>query len=371
MPAPQCQSETYTFENISKSLAEYTTYLGDSKDTAWTYSGSPLQYGDNLLLTMPANSAGSVLMSTKYVWYGKVSATVKTARDQGVITAFIFLSDVKDEIDYEFVGKDLYTAQTNIYWEALPYYGNSGNISNITDTYDDWHTYTVDWSPDQIQWSVDGVVGRTKTRASTWNSTSGLYNYPQTPARVQLSVWPGGASSQAPGTIAWAGGPIDWSSPDIQQSGYYYMQVSKVEIDCYNPPSGAAGSGSVSYIYNSDTTSFLNTSVELSDKGTTLKSQLGTGTNTTAAPSGTASATAVSNPNVGNAGGGSADGNRGGSGGSGSSGSASTTGDSGTSFSQGGGSSSSEASNFRGYSRIVASWSAVMGLVVGGIFVLL
>jgi hypothetical protein len=109
----------------------------------------------------------------------------------------------------------------------------------------------------------------------------------------------------------------------------------------------------------------------VSDKGTTLKSQLGTGTNTTAAPSGTASATAVSNPNVGNAGGGSADGNRGGSGGSGSSGSASTTGDSGTSFSQGGGSSSSEASNFRGYSRIVASWSAVMGLVVGGIFVLL
>lgn len=106
----------------------------------------------------------------------------------------------------------------------------------------------------------------------------------------------------------------------------------------------------------------------VSDKGTTLKSQLGTGTNTTAAPSGTASATAVSIPNAGNGGGGSADGDRGGSG---SSGSASTTGNSGTSFSQGGGSSSSEASNFRGYSRIVASWSAVMGLVVGGIFVLL
>jgi hypothetical protein len=89
MPAPQCQSETYTFENISKSLAEYTTYLGDSNTTAWTYSGNPLQYGENLLLTMPANSAGSVLMSTKYVWYGKVSATLKTARDQGVITAFM------------------------------------------------------------------------------------------------------------------------------------------------------------------------------------------------------------------------------------------------------------------------------------------
>jgi beta-glucanase (GH16 family) len=40
-------------------------------------------------MTMPANSAGTVLMSTIYMWYGKVSATVKTSRDQGVVTAFM------------------------------------------------------------------------------------------------------------------------------------------------------------------------------------------------------------------------------------------------------------------------------------------
>lgn len=274
MPAPQCQSKTYTFENITKSLADYTAYLGDPKEADWTYSGYPLQYGNNALLTMPANSAGSVIMSTSYVWYGKVSATLKTARDQGVVTAFMyrlfdcwadfsFMSDVKDEIDYEFVGKDLTTAQTNIYWEALPYYGNSGNISDITDTFADWHTYTVDWTPDQITWSVDGKTHRTKTRASTWNDTSKLYNYPQTPARVQLSLWPGGASSQAQGTIDWAGGPINWSGQDIQNSGYYYMQVSKVEVQCYDPPSGAAkdGSGDVSYVFDSTSTDFVNSSV--------------------------------------------------------------------------------------------------------------
>ena len=174
-----------------------------------------------------------------------------------------FLSDVQDEIDFEFVGKDLATAQTNIYWQALAYYGNSANITNLTDTFENWHTYTVDWQPDQIIWSVDGVVGRTKTRASTWNSTSGLYNYPQTPARIQLSVWPGGASGQAAGTIAWAGGAIDWSSPDIQQAGYYYMQVQSVSVECYSPPDGTAkqGNGSVSYIYDDKTTTFLNNSV--------------------------------------------------------------------------------------------------------------
>ena len=179
------------------------------------------------------------------------------------LLTFSFLSDVKDEIDYEFVGKDLENAQTNIYWQALPYYGNSANISNLTDTFDEWHTYTVDWQPDQIIWSVDGVAHRTKTRASTWNSTSGLYNYPQTPARVQLSLWPGGASNQAQGTIDWAGGPINWGSPDIQQYGYYYMQVQSVAVECYSAPDGTErqGNGSVSYIYDDKTTTFLNNSV--------------------------------------------------------------------------------------------------------------
>jgi beta-glucanase (GH16 family) len=173
------------------------------------------------------------------------------------------MSDVKDEIDYEFVGADLSTAQTNIYFEALPFYGNSANITNITDTFSDWHTYEVDWQQDQITWSVDGAIHRTKTRASTWNDTSKLYNYPQTPSRIELSIWPGGAANQAPGTIAWSGGAIDWSSSDIQSSGYDYMQISKVDVQCYGAPSGDAkqGSGDVSYVYNTGTTTFTNDTV--------------------------------------------------------------------------------------------------------------
>jgi len=277
---------------------------------------------------------------------------------------------------------DLNTAQTNLYWQALPYYGNSANITNITDTFDDWHTYSVNWQPDQITWAVDGVVGRTKTRASTWNSTSGLYNYPQTPSRVQLSIWPGGASDQAPGTIAWAGGAINWSSQDIQSNGYYYMQVQSVSVTCASPLSGTAeqGNGSVSYVYDTSTTQFLNNSVIrmspagetrvnqiVSDKGTTLLSQLGSGTNTTAAPPGGASASSApgsSGPQVN--GGGSAEGNRGGgSNAPAAPGSTST----GTSFSQGGG--TSQASTFRGVSQVVAVWSAVVGVIVGGMFTLL
>jgi len=92
-----------------------------------------------------------------------------------------------------------------------------------------------------------------------------------------------------------------------------------------------------------------------------LLSQLGSGTNTTAAlPSGSSSSSAASNgPQIN--GGGSAEGNRGGS-----SDSPSSTE---TGFQQGG--EKSQASSFRRISHIVAVWSGVVTLVVGGMFTLL
>jgi len=104
----------------------------------------------------------------------------------------------------------------------------------------------------------------------------------------------------------------------------------------------------------------------VSDKGTVLKSQLGSGTNTTAAASGTASATAIADPNAGNIGGGSAEGNRGDSA---IPGSAAGPSSGGTTFSQGGG--TSEGSTIRSFARVVALWSGVLGLVVGAMFTLL
>lgn len=59
------------------------------------------------------------MATTTYVWYGNVKATLKSSRGKGVVTAFILLSDVKDEIDFEFVGADLKTAQSNFYYQGI------------------------------------------------------------------------------------------------------------------------------------------------------------------------------------------------------------------------------------------------------------
>lgn len=44
---------------------------------------------------------------------------MKSSRGAGVVAAFILLSDVKDEIDFEFVGADLQTAQSNYYFQGI------------------------------------------------------------------------------------------------------------------------------------------------------------------------------------------------------------------------------------------------------------
>jgi len=82
-------------------------------------SGTPLQYQNSVLLTMAQDTVGTLLASTHYVWYGKVTAKFATSAGAGVVTAFILLSDVKDEIDFEFVGVELQSAQTNFYSQGV------------------------------------------------------------------------------------------------------------------------------------------------------------------------------------------------------------------------------------------------------------
>ena len=43
---------------------------------------------------------------------------VKTGRWNGVVTAFITMSGIKDEIDWEFPGADTTTGQTNFFWQG-------------------------------------------------------------------------------------------------------------------------------------------------------------------------------------------------------------------------------------------------------------
>lgn len=119
VPAPVCESKTYKMDSLD-GIVDVGKYLGDPKTADWVAQGEPLAYNGNVLLTMPPKSVGTVLATTSYMWYGTVKAKMKTSRGAGVVTAFILFSDVKDEIDYEWVGVDLSVAQTNYYFQGIP-----------------------------------------------------------------------------------------------------------------------------------------------------------------------------------------------------------------------------------------------------------
>jgi len=144
-----------------------------------------------------------------------------------------------------------------------------------------------------ITWSIDGQVGRTKKRSDTWNATSNQWMYPQTPARVQLSLWPAGLSSNGQGTVDWAGGLVDWNSADIKNNGYYYASFESVTMSCYNSTSAPGTNKGTSYYYNGY--SGTNDTVVDSSNSTVLASFQGTGLNMKAGKvSGSGTGTATS-----------------------------------------------------------------------------
>ncbi|KAF5566122.1 murein transglycosylase [Fusarium phyllophilum] len=273
VPAPVCEDRKMKMNSLD-SIVDIGKYLGDSSKADWVAQGEPVVFQNNVLLTMPKDSVGTLLSSTVYMWYGNVKARFKTSRGAGVITAFILFSDVKDEIDYEFVGTELTDAQTNYYFQGITNYENSENIT-LSDTFANFHDYEIRWTPDKIEWWVDGKLGRTLQKSDTWNATSKNFDFPQTPSRVQLSLWPGGKEGNAEGTVAWAGGPIDWDAPDIQKSGYYFATFSDVEIECYNAKSGPGTNSGTSYWYK-DAAGTNDTIVD-GDKRHTIASLMATG----------------------------------------------------------------------------------------------
>lgn len=234
MPMPRMNSFEESFTNLDR-IGEISDYLGNSSEYDWVYSGYIDSYDDALLIQMPNGTTGTVVSSTKYLWYGKVGATIKSSRDDGVVTAFITFSDVEDEIDFEFVGYNLTNPQTNFYAMGILNYSNAAN-SSTTNTFSNWHYYQIDWDEDELSWLIDGETVRTLKREDTWNSTTERYDYPQTPSRIEFSLWPGGDSSNGLGTIEWAGGEISWDTQDIQEYGYYYAYVKNVTVEAYDLP---------------------------------------------------------------------------------------------------------------------------------------
>ena len=124
VPGPVCKSGTYGLDSLTP-VQSIDKYLGDSSKIDWQSQGMPAIYTDpsngkkSTLLTMAQGTVGTLLASTHYVWYGKICTKATTAQGKGVVTAFILMSDVKDEIDFEWIGVDTGHVQSNFYSQGV------------------------------------------------------------------------------------------------------------------------------------------------------------------------------------------------------------------------------------------------------------
>ncbi|KIY73018.1 glycoside hydrolase family 16 protein, partial [Cylindrobasidium torrendii FP15055 ss-10] len=254
---PLCVDATYSFANDDRVLNNATYWDGNATAYDWVVDKGAIfntnSSGGELALVLTEANGGTRISSTRYVHYGSITATLKTGRWGGVVTAFITMSDIKDEIDWEFPGAATTEGQTNYFWQGvIPTGENHGTtVKDLSDTYSNYHDYTIDWQPDALTWSIDGNVVRTLKQSDTVDS-NGVANYPSTPSRVQLSIWPAGTNASAQGTIDWAGGEINWSDPDYTSAGHFYALVKEVSIKCADPEK--AGADITSYVYNANIT---------------------------------------------------------------------------------------------------------------------
>ncbi|KAH6962794.1 concanavalin A-like lectin/glucanase domain-containing protein [Fusarium avenaceum] len=188
------------------------------------------------------------LQSNWYMFFGRLEVHMKAAPGQGIVSSIVFLSDVLDEVDWEFLGGRDAEVQTNYYGKA-----STDNTQSMTfaapNNQAEFHNYTVHWTQESIEWYVNDVAVRTLK----YSDADGGETFPQTPMRVKLGIWAGGDPDNAEGTIEWAGGETDYDGVP------YTMTVQKIKIENLNPAE--------SYTYSDDSGSYKSIKFDKKDNG--------------------------------------------------------------------------------------------------------
>lgn len=131
---------------------------------------------------------------------------MKASHGQGIVSSFVLESSTLDEVDWEWIGSDYKSVQSNYFGKGNTTTYDRAQFHDVDSPQNGFHTYTVDWTPEYLAWSVDGAEVRRLKRGEA----NGGSNYPQTPMKVKLGNWVAGGSTKAEDTVKWAGGLAQW-----------------------------------------------------------------------------------------------------------------------------------------------------------------
>ncbi len=163
---------------------------------------------------------GAEIFTAQGETYGKFVMRVKAAKASGVISNFFLWKDGSEmdsifweEVDVEIFGKNNATSwQSNI----ISGLGNKQFSEQVhqsnTSFGDGYHTFAIEWTPNQLRWTVDGQVIRT--------TNGGQASDIKSPSQFRINFWP-------PNNPEWVG---NWNDSVLP----LHMFVNWAEYYSYN-----------------------------------------------------------------------------------------------------------------------------------------
>lgn len=221
MKPAKCESKAYKFDE--KRISTRDDYDGDFEKYDFIITGD-YDLKDGKLILKLNKDKGSKVMLTRYAKFATISAKMKSGHSKGVISSFITMSDVKDEIDFEWVGSNTNEIQTNFYYRGVLDHKNGNKTITPIDTHKEFQDYTIDWQSDGIDWKVGN---------STIRKMNNKEKLPNTPSRIELGIWNGGSGAE--GTKEWAGGEVNFGEAERKDSkgnGYFTIEIESLSVKC-------------------------------------------------------------------------------------------------------------------------------------------
>jgi hypothetical protein len=151
---------------------------------------------------------GGELFTQQEYKYGKFEARMKMAAASGTVSSMFLYqngSEIADgrpwvEVDIEVLGKQPNSFQSNIITGKAGAQITSEKFHDVNPAADqDFHTYAIEWTPNYVRWTVDGVevrktvggqvsnlTGTQGLRFNLWSSTNESWVDPFDPSKLPL-----------------------------------------------------------------------------------------------------------------------------------------------------------------------------------------
>ncbi|OAA64155.1 Concanavalin A-like lectin/glucanase [Akanthomyces lecanii RCEF 1005] len=242
-------------------------------------AGKAVTYGSQgAVSAVDAPLQAPTLVSKESIFFGRIEVEMQAAPGQGVVTSIVLLSDDLDEIDLEALGSTNDNIQSNTFSRGDQEKHDLLGLLPVSDLTGASHKYTVDWTTDRIEFSVDGAVKRTLRRADIPE------RYPESPMQLKVGAWVAGYKDGDEGRTHWAGGIADFSKGP--SSSFF----KRIKVTDYAGGSSATDRDVKEYTYGDRSGNAKSIQIHLADGSTTTADSPSSGSASSSSSSSSSSA---------------------------------------------------------------------------------